>query len=161
MDNCSYLSLSNIASVLTILGFAITLVQLYSFKKELKEATKKGQQQVQDIAKITTASSAIQLAEGVLWHIQCGNYGVASCIIQELNTAVIEICESGNYTQVESLYYKQRYLPVVIQNTLEIDRNPELLASYNVSFLQEKLQDVHDELKKVETRLKKTIISRV
>ena len=118
MDNCSYLSLSNIASVLTILGFAITLVQLYSFKKELKEATKKGQQQVQDIAKITTASSAIQLAEGVLWHIQCGNYGVASCIIQELNTAVIEICESGNYTQVESLYYKQRYLPVVIQNTL-------------------------------------------
>lgn len=151
--------LSNVASLLTIAGFAITLWQLCSFKKELKEATKKGQQQVLNIAKISTASSAIQMTEGILWHIQHGNFGVASCKIQELNTVIIEICESGNYSHIGALSLKQRYLPVIIQATLEIDRNPELVASYNVSFFQEKLQDVHDELKKVETRFKRTIIS--
>lgn len=151
--------LSNVASVLSIVGFAITLWQLCSFKKELKEATKKGQQHVLDIAKISTASSAIQLTEGILWDIQHGNFGVASCKVQELNTAIIEICESGNYSHIGELSSKQRYLPIIIRATLEIDRKPELVASYKVSFFQEKLQDVHDELKKVETRFKKTIIS--
>ena len=96
-----WLILSNIATILAIIGLGITMWQLCSFRKELKHATVKGQQQVENIARLSTISSAIQLAEDILWQLQHENYGVASCKIQELNNSVIEICESDNYESIE------------------------------------------------------------
>lgn len=141
------------ASILTIIGFGITIWQLISFKNQLKKAFEEGKRKVNSICHLVQTSQAIKDIEMVMQFIQVQKYGMAAIKLQNLNEDIQEICTLN--PDCEDLKSAELSLSLVIQNLFDIDRDISILEEDNtISFNQRKLQKLLDETVKLNAKLK-------
>lgn len=146
--------LETIASILTIVGFIITIWQLVVFGNKLKKNTnevKEAQKQLIHLAKV---SDAIRLIELIQEHLMEADCRVALYRTQELKKALNEINGEGvvrnnvrdNYDKL-LISFSERY------NSMQqaVLRKED----YNPSFFLETLQGISDNLQLVQKQLKK------
>lgn len=144
---------SMIASLLTIIGFVITIRQLFSFKSELENAINEGKEKVNAVCHLVQTSQTIKDIELVQQFIQYKRYGMAAIKLQNVNEAIIEICKLNS--GCDSLTKARQEIPFVILNLLDIDRDISVLEKDNtISYNQNKLQNLLDETIKLNAKLK-------
>ena len=144
---------SVIASFVTIIGFGITIWQLYSFKRKLQKALDEGKEKVNSVCHLVQTSKAIKDIELVQQLIQNDKFGMAALRLQDVNVAIQEICElnSGCGDFMEA----RQKIPLVIRNLLDIDKDISVLEKDNTSsFNQRILQNLFDETVKFNVKLK-------
>lgn len=146
--------LNTIASILTIIGFGITVWQLISFKKKLdrnSEDVKDAQRQLMHLAKV---SDAIRLIELIQEHLLESDIRVSLYRSQELNKVLNEINgEKVVRENVRDNYNKQMISFTERLNSLQ--QSVICKEEYDPRFFLETLQSISDNLQLVQKQLKK------
>lgn len=146
--------LETIASILTIVGFIITIWQLVVFGNKLKKNTnevKEAQKQLIHLAKV---SDAIRLIELIQEHLMEADCRVALYRTQELKKALNEI----NGEEVVRNNVRDNYDKLLISFSERYNSLQQAVVrkeDYNPSFLLETLQGISDNLQLVQKQLKK------
>ncbi len=146
--------LETIASILTIVGFIITIWQLVVFGNKLKKNTnevKEAQKQLIHLAKV---SDAIRLIELIQEHLMEADCRVALYRTQELKKALNEI----NGEEVVRNNVRDNYDKLLISFSERYNSMQQAVLrkeDYNPSFLLETLQGISDNLQLVQKQLKK------
>lgn len=146
--------LETIASILTIVGFIITIWQLVVFGNKLKKNTnevKEAQKQLIHLAKV---SDAIRLIELIQEHLMEADCRVALYRTQELKKALNEI--SGEIVVRNNV--RDNYDKLLISFSERYNSLQQAVVrkeDYNPSFLLETLQGISDNLQLVQKQLKK------
>lgn len=143
-----------IASILTIVGFGITVWQLVSFKRKLDSnavEVKNAQKLLIHLAKV---SDAIRLIELIQEHLLASDYRVALYRSQELNKVLNEI----NGEKVVRENVRDNYNKHMISFTERLN-NLQLSVvckqEYEPKYYLETLQSISDNLQLVQKQLKK------
>ena len=80
-----------IASILTIVGFGLTVWQLLSFKKKLTRNSEEVKETQRNLIHLATVSEAIRLIELIQEHLMSSENKLALYRAQELNKVLNEI----------------------------------------------------------------------
>lgn len=131
--------LNTIASILTIIGFIITVWQLISFKKKLDRNAREVKDTQRNLIHLASVSDAIRLVELIQEHIMASELRLALYRSQELNKVLNDINDEevvrknvrDNYNKTrvsfserlsalqQSILYKEYYDPKHMLDTLQ------------------------------------------
>ena len=147
--------LETIASILTIIGFGITVWQLVSFKRKLDRNAEEAKTAQRQLIHLANVSDAIRLIELIQDHLLASEMRLALYRAQELNKVLNEINDEkvvrenvrDNYSKIRIAFSER--LCNLQQSVAEND------ASYDPKYMLTSLQSISDNLQIVQKQLKK------
>ena len=145
---------SLIASVATLICFAITCFQIYQVKsvsKQVKEAVKDNNQQIKNSISLYRVTDALRLTEMVFDYIRKGHYELAAIKLFELNNMAIEI--AANHKELKA--YQLSLLS-------EVDHLNDMAANeksmYSPGYTISTIMQFNNALKDIDIKIKNQII---
>ena len=123
---------SDISSILTVLAFIITLVQILNIKStttKIEEEVKSTQSKIQKVLAISDLSKSSETIKTIFAYLRGGNYDMAYAKIMEINDIIIEIKEVPalrNLNYIHSLEAYGKYLATDLkkfQESIIFDEN--------------------------------------
>lgn len=145
---------SLIASVVTLICFAITCIQIYQVKsvsKQVREAVNDNNKQIKNSISLYKVADALRLSEMVLAYIRKGHYELAAMKLLELNNMAIEVSAVH-----KSLKEHQLRLASEMEhlNDMAINKNTIYSASYSMSTIVQ----FNNALKEIDTQIKNNVL---
>lgn len=145
---------SLIASLATLICFAITCFQIYQVKsvsKQVKEAVKDNNQQIKNSISLYRVTDALRLTEMVFDYIRKGHYELAAIKLFELNNMAIEIV--ANHKELKA--YQLSLLS-------EVDHLNDMAANeksmYSPGYTISTIMQFNNALKDIDIKIKNQII---
>lgn len=145
---------SLIASLATLICFAITCFQIYQVKsvsKQVKEAVKDNNQQIKNSISLYRVTDALRLTEMVFDYIRKGHYELAAIKLFELNNMAIEI--AANHKELKA--YQLSLLS-------EVDHLNDMAANeksmYSPGYTISTIMQFNNALKDIDIKIKNQII---
>ena len=145
---------SLIASLATLICFAITCFQIYQVKsvsKQVKEAVKDNNQQIKNSISLYRVTDALRLTEMVFDYIRKGHYELAAIKLFELNNMAIEI--APNHKELKA--YQLSLLS-------EVDHLNDMAANeksmYSPGYTISTIMQFNNALKDIDIKIKNQII---
>lgn len=145
---------SLIASLATLICFAITCFQIYQVKsvsKQVKEAVKDNNQQIKNSISLYRVTDALRLTEMVFDYIRKAHYELAAIKLFELNNMAIEI--AANHKELKA--YQLSLLS-------EVDHLNDMAANeksmYSPGYTISTIMQFNNALKDIDIKIKNQII---
>ena len=146
--------LNTIASILTIIGFFITVMQLISFKKKLDRNAQEVKDTQRNLIHLASVSDAIRLVELIQEHLMASEMRLALYRSQELNKVLNDISDEDvvkknvrdNYNKIRASFSER--LSALQQSIL-------CKEDYDPKHMLDTLQSISDNLQIVQKQLKK------
>ena len=145
---------SLIASLATLICFAITCFHIYQVKsvsKQVKEAVKDNNQQIKNSISLYRVTDALRLTEMVFDYIRKGHYELAAIKLFELNNMAIEI--AANHKELKA--YQLSLLS-------EVDHLNDMAANeksmYSPGYTISTIMQFNNALKDIDIKIKNQII---
>lgn len=145
---------SLIASLATLICFAITCFQIYQVKsvsKQVSEAVNDNNRRIRDSITLSTVADALRLSEMVLTYIRKGHYELAAMKLLELNNMAIEVA-------VVHQNLKEHQLKLASEmehlNDMATNKNSIYSASYSMSTIMQ----FNNALKEIDTHIKNNVL---
>lgn len=147
---------SFIASIATLICFAITLYQMLKVEKsgkQIKRAVEENSNRIQNGLTMITITDALRMSDMVIMLTHNNSYEQAAIRLHDLNNAAIEICQF--YSQLKTCQLK---LPSEIEHLYDMAKNKN--SVYSADYVLSTLQQFNDSLKEIESSVKMKIIDR-
>ena len=145
---------SLIASLATLICFAITCFQIYQVKsvsKQVKEAVKDNNQQIKNSISLYRVTDALRLTEMVFDYIRHGHYELAAIKLFELNNMAIEI--AANHKELKA-YQLSLLSEVDHLNDMATNEKSMYSPGYTISTIMQ----FNNALKDIDIKIKNQII---
>lgn len=141
---------SIIASIVTIVGFTLTLYQVWGVKKKVNGAVLDTKQHLQTIDALQIANKAEKQIPHILTSLASEEWMLAGYLVEQLYSDLLEL---GNIIgKKEELEYVNSKLPSVIYSLMEYASNGKALMSKDT--IHNDIIRVQDYIKKYESILK-------
>lgn len=146
--------LERIASILTIIGFGITVWQLISFKRKLDRNSEEVKNTQLKLIHLANVSDAIRLVEIIQEHLMSSDLRLALYRAQELNKVLNDISDErvvkdnvrDNYSKIR-ISFSERLSS--LQHAIHCE------DVYDPKYMLDTLQSISDNLQIVQKHLKK------
>lgn len=145
---------SLIASLATLICFAITCFQIYQVKsvsKQVRDAVHDNNNQIRDSITLSSVTDALRLTEMVLSYVKKGHYELAAVKLQELNNMAIEIADT--YKELKAYQ---------LSLVSEVDHLDDMAANeksmYSPGYTKSTIMRFNNALKEIDIRIKNQII---
>ncbi len=145
---------SLIASVVTLICFIITCIQIYQVKsvsKQVREAVNDNNKQIRDSISLSTVTDALRLTEMILTYVRKGHYELAAMKLQELNNMAIEI--AANHKELKAY---QLALVSEVDHLDDMATNDKTM--YSPSYTKSTIMQFNNALKEIDIKVKSQII---
>lgn len=145
---------SFVASLITIICFAITLFQLWNVKNtnvQIKEVLDSNRKRISSALSVIKVTDALRLSDMVITLIRNEKYEQAALRLHDFNNASIEI---ASYHTSFKKY--QLTLPSEINHLFELTK--ENNSTYRPEYILQSLQKLNDELMLIESEVKSNVI---
>lgn len=146
--------LERIASILTIIGFGITVWQLISFKKKLDRNSEEVKTTQRKLIHLANVSDAIRLIEIIQEHLMSSEYRLALYRAQELNKVLNDI--SDERVVIENVRDNYRKVRISFSERLSsLQQAVHCKDEFDSKYMLITLQSISDNLLIVQKQLKK------
>lgn len=145
---------SLIASIITLICFVITCIQIYKVKsvsEKVRESVNDNNERIRDSITLSTVADALRLSEMVLAYVRKGYYELAAMKLLELNNMAIEVAAVH-----KSLKEHQLRLASEMEhlNDMATNKNTIYSASYSMSTIMQ----FNNALKEIDTQIKHNVL---
>ena len=145
---------SLIASIVTLICFVITCIQIYKVKsvsEQVKESVNDNNKRIRDSITLSTVADALRLSEMVLVYVRKGHYELAAMKLLELNNMAIEVAAVH-----KSLKEHQLRLASEMEHLNDMATNMNTI--YSVSYSMSTIMQFNNALKEIDTQIKNNVL---
>lgn len=146
--------ISILGTVITCIGFGITLYQIWGVKKQVTAAAAEARAQVQSTLNLVTVTETVQKIEHLQTQLMNHNWWLALTLMTEINKAII-VSAYKEFLICTDIAFENalKKLPTDLCYLRDIASQEE--KNTDARFVRNNLQVIQDNLKKIETHLKK------
>lgn len=145
---------SLIGSIVSILGFGITVYQIIGLKKVIADAEKQARMHLQGVIDLSLVSNRILLVDLIIKNLQGQEWALAHSRLQDLHSTILAINEKESLMS----YRRRDFYKCILSLPQDLVILAELSSDSNkiidLRALFEDLQIVRDNLTIIETHLK-------